>query len=554
MRREIRAFIQEALDRARTKGRLTSPELPDIQVEWTREEKFGDFSTNIAMVLAPRERRSPREIAKIILEELTYPEDMIEKIEVAGPGFTNFFIKKEYWLQVIPQIVSGTPGYGSLDLGQGKRVQVEFVSANPTGPLHIGHGRGAALGDALSNILEKAGWQVTREYYINDVGIQMELLGRSTFLRYQQLLGREVPFISEGYQGEYIKDIAREIIQEEGDRFLDQPEAEVLPFFIQYAARRILEGIRKDLEDFGIHFDSWFSESSLHQNRELEAAISLLKEKDLVYEKDGALWQKAAEFEDEKDRVIVRSSGQPTYFASDIAYHLNKYRRGFDLIINIWGADHHGYVPRIKGVMKALGYPEESLQILLYQLVSLIKDGQTIAMSTRSGKFTTLAELIQEVGRDASRFFFLMRRADSHLEIDLDLAKKQSNENPVYYVQYAHARICSVFRQAEAKGISLAGVDQTELSLLSLPEEVLLAKKLASYPDLIEECALSLEPHRLTYYLQDLVSVFHAYYNKHRIISSDEALTQARLLLIRAIQLILQDALTLIGVSAPERM
>jgi arginyl-tRNA synthetase len=554
MRKELKELIVAALQKAKEKGNLILTVFPEIGIEWTKEEKFGDFSSNIALALTTSEKKPPREIAQIILEELVLPPGLLEKIEIAGPGFINFFAKKEFWLKVLPQAVYEGKEFGSLNLGQGKKVQIEFVSANPTGPLHIGHGRGAALGDALSNILKKAGWEVTKEYYINDVGIQMELLGRSTYIRYQQLLGKEVPFIENGYQGDYIKDIARNIIAEQGDRFLYLTEEEALPFFTRFAAQQILDGIKKDLCNFGVEFDNWFSENTLYQNQEVEAAISLLKEKDLVYEKEGALWQKATEFDDEKDRVILRSTGQPTYFASDIAYHINKFRRGFDLIIDIWGADHHGYVPRIKGVVKALGYPESALQILLYQLVSLIKDGQPVFMSTRSGQFASLAELIEEVGKDASRFFFLMRRADSHLEFDLDLAKKHSSDNPVYYVQYAHARICSIFRQAERKGVRLPKIEEIDLGLLNLPEEFLLAKKIAYLPDLIEECVLSLEPHRITYYLQDLVSIFHSYYNKHRIISSDLALTYARLLLLQAIQVVLVNALALIGVSAPEKM
>jgi arginyl-tRNA synthetase len=428
------------------------------------------------------------------------------------------------------------------------------VSANPTGPLHIGHGRGAAVGDALSKILKKAGWCVTKEYYINDTGVQMELLGRSAYLRYLQLLGKDVPFIENGYQGNYIWDIARKVIEKQGDHFIYLSEEEAIPFFTQFTAEQILQGIKNDLCDFGIEFDHWFSENSLYEGREVERTITLLKEKELVYEKDGALWQKAAQLEDEKDRVVLRSTGQPTYFASDIAYHINKFERGFNLIIDIWGADHHGYVPRVKGVMKGLGYPEESLQIVLYQLVSLIRNGQPVSMSTRAGEFSSLAELLQDVGKDAGRFFFLMRRADSQLEFDLDLAKKKSSDNPVYYVQYAHARICSVFQQAQLKGIKLPPDKQIDLSPLELPEEILLAKKLTYFPDLIEECAVSLEPHRITFYLQDLASIFHSYYNKHRIISADEKLTKARMVLVRAIQVVLVTSLSLIGVSAPDKM
>lgn len=581
MKKEIKKLIETAVDKARKKGKLkklisgrviqsavdraflekvqrkeklVSEVFPEVIVEWAKEEKFGDFSSNIALVLAGLEKKPPRDIARIILEELSAPEGVLDRIETAGPGFINFFVKKGRWLGVLPQVVCQPEMFGSLGLGKGRKVQIEFVSANPTGPLHIGHGRGAAVGDALSKILNKAGWCVTKEYYINDTGVQMELLGRSTYLRYLQLLGKDVPFIDNGYQGDYIRDIARDILAEQGDRFLYLTEEEALPFFTQFTAQQILEGIKKDLYEFGIEFDNWFSENSLYQNREVERAIELLKEKDLVYEEDGALWQKATQFEDEKDRVVLRSTGQPTYFASDIAYHINKFQRGFNLIINIWGADHHGYLPRVKGVMKGLGYPEESLQIILYQLVSLIRDGQPVSMSTRSGEFTSLAELLQDVGRDATRFFFLMRRADSQLEFDLDLAKKKSNDNPVYYVQYAHARICSLFRQAESKGRELPRAEQIDLNSLQLPEEFLLAKKIAYFPDLVEECVLSLEPHRITFYLQDLASIFHSYYNKHRIISDDQRLTDARLLLVRAIQVVLVNALALIGVSAPDKM
>lgn len=591
MKKKLERSIEAAVERLKEKGFLSrQSELllfatptsyeggrlnqPTFVVERTKDRRFGDFASNVALILASMEKRPPREVAEALREELKSEIDLfrdVERVEIAGPGFMNFYLRQDYWIRTLAEVevqggdfgashlgapLHNSQGWrtGAVKEGRGAKVQVEFVSANPTGPLHVGHGRGAAVGDVLSNVLRKAGWEVEKEYYINDVGNQMEVLGRSTYLRAQQLLGREVSFPENGYQGEYIWNIAQEILALKGKNFLDRPEQEIIPFVTQYTADWILGGIKKDLSDFGVEFDNWFSERTLHESGALQDTLVLLRERDLVYEKAGALWLKAAEFADEKDRVVVRSSNQPTYFASDIAYHVDKYRRGFDRIIDIWGADHHGYIPRMKAIIQALGYPEGSFAVLLIQLVNLVRGGEQVSMSTRSGEFTTLAELLTEVGKDAARFFYLMRRADAQLDFDLDLAKSQSNENPVFYVQYVHARICSVLRLAEERGVDWPPPGRVDLSPLVLPQELALARQVLAFPDLVEECARSLEPHRLTYYLQNLAAEFHNYYNHHRILSEDRPLTLARLGLVRAIQVALANALALLGVTAPEKM
>jgi arginyl-tRNA synthetase len=518
--------------------------------------QHGDYATNAAMVLAKSLKKNPREIAEKLSEPITsLGANMLDRLEIAGPGFINFFIKKEAFRRVLPMVFEQGENFGKTDVGKGRFVQVEFVSANPTGPLHVGHGRGAAVGDALARILEASGYRVHREYYINDVGKQMNILGRSLYLRYLELLGRQIEFPEDHYRGDYMKDLARDFLQEVGTKYLDIPEDEAVPVCSKYAAQKILDGIRKDLEDFRVTYDEWFSEEKLHREGMVESAIDQLRSRGFIYEQDGAVWFKSSLFGDEKDRVIVRSNGAKTYFAADIAYHWNKMQRGFDTIIDIWGADHHGYVPRIKAVVEALGFDPKKLNIILVQLVNLLRGGQPVAMSTRAGEFVTLREVMDEVGVDAARYMFLTRRSDSPLDFDLELAKAQSSENPVYYVQYAHARISSLFAVAAERGVKLdVETAFKHLDRLEEPQEIQLTKILGEFPFVVKKSAECLEPHRIPYYLHELASTFHAYYNHHRILTDDDALTQARLALAGAIHIVLKNALKLIGLSAPDKM
>jgi arginyl-tRNA synthetase len=536
------------------KGLLHSREIPPLIVESSKEKSHGDYATNIALVMTAREGRSPHEVARIILDQLEDEDKVIEKAKVAGPGFINFFLKKEVWYSVLEEIEGRGDEFGKGKIGEGRRVQIEFISANPTGPLHVGHGRGAAIGDVLANILEACGYRVFREYYINDVGSQMNTLGKSVFLRYLHALGNEVEFPDYCYQGDYIAEIAKKAIKEQKDAYLRYPQEESIQSLASFGANNILQGIKGDLDKFGVHFDGWFSEKVLYQDKKVARAIEDLKETGLVYEQDGASWLKTSQYGDEKDRVLVKADGETTYFASDVAYHKDKLDRGFELLINIWGADHHGYVPRMKASLVAMGRNEAVLKIVLVQLVSLMRDGKPVAMSTRAGEFTTLRDVVEEVGPDAARFFFLMRRPESQLDFDLELAKKQSAENPVYYVQYAHARICSIIREALSKDIVLPGFEDINVHLLKLPEELDLLKYLSAYPEVIEASALSLEPHRIPFYLIELSSSFHSYYNKYRVISSEGELTKARLLLVSSIKRVIKSALNVLGITAPEKM
>jgi len=547
-------LLISALKKLRETEELRLQEISPIIIERPKIEKHGDLATNLPLVLAPKERKPPLQIAELILKQLNREQTIFSKIEVAKPGFINFCFKTDFLYQKLKSMEKESPLFGSEDIGKNIKVQIEFVSANPTGPLHIGHGRGAAIGDVLANLLSRIGFHVEKEYYINDVGVQMELLGKSVYIRYQQLLGQDIPFIENGYKGDYISDIAKEIILKKGDKFLQKKEGEVLPFFTEFSSRLILNGIKKDLEDFGVTFDSWFSEKSLFDKGDVNKVINWLKDSHLAYNKDGALWLKSSKFKDEKDRVIIKANGEYTYFASDIAYHKKKFERGFKKIIDIWGADHHGYVPRMKAIIESMGYHPESFKTILVQLVNLLRGGEVVSMSTRSGEFVTLSEVIKEVGKDAARFFFLMRHSDSHLDFDLELAKKQSNENPVYYVQYAHARICSVFRIAKERGIDIPSGDKVDFALLRLLEEIKIIKQILWFSDIIKESAINLEPHRLVFYLQELAGVFHSYYNKHRIISDNRNLTLSRLALIKTIQKVLRDSFGILGINAPEKM
>jgi arginyl-tRNA synthetase len=553
MKEQLRACILKGIEGCFADGTLAPGEVPAVSIEKPAHPEHGDFATNVAMQMAKPQRKSPRAIAEIIVNKLAGSSDLIERLEIAGPGFINFFIKDSAWRRTLTEIDRMRDEYGKSKVGAGKKVQVEFVSANPTGPLHIGHGRGAATGDAVASLLEAAGFGVQREYYINDAGNQMNTLGLSGLLRYRQLLGQEVEFPENCYQGDYIKDIARDAIAKHGDRFLNAPQEEGVAFFAKMGGDLILKGIDEDLQAFGVRFDNWFSEQSLFDEGKVTSAIEEMKQKGLIYEQEGALWFRTTDYGDDKDRVVVRSNGVTTYFASDIAYHRDKFVRGFDWVIDVWGADHHGYVPRLKGIVQGLGRNADDLGIILVQLVSLLRDGVPVAMSTRSGEFVTLKEVVDEVGRDAARFFFLMRRSDSQLDFDLELAKRQSADNPVYYVQYAHARIKSIFETARERGFE-PQFEGIRLELLESADDMALIKKLSVYPEILEAAALNFEPHRITYYLQELAGEFHSFYNKSRVITEEPALTQARLFLLHCVAVTIKNALTVLGISAPERM
>jgi arginyl-tRNA synthetase len=547
-------ILNSTLKRCGERNLFHIPSGFEIQLEVPRVEAHGDFATNVALTLAKPNRCSPRDIAASFVELLADGDGFFASVEIAGPGFINLVISASAWFQILGEIHRLDHNYGRSHLGHGRYVQVEFVSANPTGPLHVGHGRGAAVGDALASILEATGHRVEREYYINDAGTQIETLGRSVFLRYQQLLGRQVDFPETCYQGDYIQILAREMQEIHGNSYLYVAEEEALPLFSDYAGKRILDGIRNDLQEFGVNYNKWFSEKSLYENGAVDRVIETLKAAGHIYEKDGALWFRSTALGDEKDRVVVRANGMTTYFASDLAYHQDKYLRGLDLVIDLWGADHHGYVDRMYAGVMALGKEREALRLLLVQLVNLLRKGQQVAMSTRAGEFVTLRDVIAEVGRDAARFIFLTRRSDSPLDFDLELAKEKSADNPVYYVQYAHARISSIIRLAEEQKLALDEKEKLDFNRLNLPEELALIKQLSLYPEVVENSARFLEPHRIPYYLTQLASAFHSYYKHHRIIQDDLALAQARFTLVQAIRVVIRNGLGLLGVSAPEKM
>lgn len=554
MKNRLKNHIEQALRQCYAQGRLHSGEFPEIVLDVPAHAEHGDFAANLAMLLARAEKKAPRKIAEELVAALGEGDGLWRKVDIAGPGFINFFLSNRCWYGALDDITRAGADYGRCHLGAGKRVQVEFVSANPTGPLHIGHGRGAATGDAVASLLQHVGYAVDREYYINDAGNQMDTLGLSLYLRYRELLGETLDFPANCYQGEYIRDLAAEVVAKEGRRLLDLGEANAVRFFARFGGERILAGIDEDLQAFGVRFDRWYSEQSLYDRGEVARGIELVRERQLAYEQDGALWFRTTAFGDDKDRVMVRSNGATTYFASDVAYHKEKFDRGYDLVIDVWGADHHGYVPRMKAVMAGLGRDPEDLQVILVQLVNLLRGGQQVAMSTRSGEFVTLREVIDEVGRDACRFFFLMRRSDSQLDFDLELAKQQSNDNPVFYVQYAHARVCSINRAAQEQGLSLPALGEVDFDRLLLEEELALAKRLAQFPETVAAAAQSFSPHRVVFYLQELAAQFHSYYNRNRVITEDPETSRARLYLANCVRIVLHNALRVLGVSAPERM
>lgn len=550
--------VQQALESAFAAGDLRPVEVPSpIVLEIPKVAAHGDYSTNIAMTMASRQKRPPREIANIIIHHIENTDQLFSKIEVAGPGFINFFISRKKWFKVLIDVHDKNKAYGASKMGKGERVHVEFVSANPTGPLHVGHGRCAAVGDTLAAILRAAGYETKTEYYVNDSGRQISTLGRSVFLRYRQLLGHRIEFPTDSYQGDYIKDLAKELLIKEGNRLLELPEKDSIGICARFAGNEILAGIRNDLDAFNVSFDQWFTEQSLFDSGAVQTVIDNLKSQDIIYEHEGAMWFRTRDFGDEKDRVVVRTNGQTTYFASDIAYHKAKLERRFDRIIDIWGADHHGYVSRVSASIQALGYDKEKGAFILVQLVNLLRDGKPVAMSTRAGEFVTLKEVMDEVGRDAARFLFLMRDHNSPLDFDLELAKKQSNENPVYYVQYVHARISNILRKAEERGYKHICWHEDFSSLISLPEEIHLIKLMGRYPEVVAQSARLMEPHRIPFYLQELAGAFHAYYhdrNKHQVVSDDARLSAARLFLVSAIRIVIRNGLALMGVSAPETM
>ena len=553
-REKIVGLIEDALGRAVSEGLLSPVEAGTIELERPKRREHGDWSTNLALDVAGRLDMNPREVAVIIAGLIAEDPDVVSKVEVAGPGFINFHLSLAFIRNVLFEIEERGLEFGSSDAGGGQQVQVEFVSANPVGPLHVGHGRWAALGDALSSVMSHAGFLVEREFYVNDYGTQLRNFGRSISARYLELLGRGGEFPGGGYVGEYIKDIARRIVDECGDEFLDLPEEERVDTFIDMEYPRMLESIRDTLEGMGVVFDVWFSERGLYSRGEVEEAISALERDGKAYREGGALWLRTTEYGDEKDRVLVRSSGEPTYFASDIAYHHDKMDRGFDKVIDIWGADHHGYVTRMKAAMEAMGYGREALEVILGQLVKLFRSGRPVAMSKRTGEIVTLDELLEEVGADGARYFFLQRSHDSPLDFDIELAKQESPENPVYYVQYAHARISSILRYAREEKADLSEALPEDLVLLEAEAEMDLLRKLGELEEVVEFCALRRVPHRLTGYAEELATLFHAFYRDCRVVTDDERLMRARVFLVHGVRQVLRIVLGLIGVSAPEQM
>ncbi len=530
-----------------------------VDIEIPKEEGFGDLATPLAMGLAKVLKKAPRKIAEDIVKTIT-AADVFEKIEIAGPGFINFTFSKPFLCKQLMQLIRDGEAYLSENVGEGRRVQIEFVSANPTGPLHLGHGRGAAVGSALANLLKEAGYEVEREYYINDAGRQVRLLGLSVFAKYNQLLGIEYPFPEDGYKGDYVEDLARQFLQKYKQQFAESAFDEVYDVVVDFAYQKMLEGIKEDLKDFGVPFDTWQSERELFNSGEVEQSISALRQSDYIYEKDRATWFLSTAFGDDKDRVIIKNDGEYTYFASDIAYHRKKVEKGYDEIVDIWGADHHGYIQRMQAVIEALGFPRGSLKILLVQMVTLLRSGKPVLMSKRAGEFITLREVIDEIGPDTTKFLFLTRRPDSHLEIDIDVAKAQSQENPVFYVQYVHARIESIFEKARhddelPNRVLSAAQDGASFdgSLLN-EEEMRITKKLLLYPMVFRNSAIAREPHRITFYLQELAGSFHSYYQKYRVITDDHELTKARLALCQAIKIVVRHGLKILGVTAPEKM
>jgi len=554
MRSHLKKLLIQAIEKTAKGGELNSTELPLLLLEPPKQREFGDLTTNVAMLWAQKAKKSPRVIAEMILKNIEDPYGILARREIAGPGFLNFAFSSQFYYQQLREVAGGKET--KLDIGGGRKVQIEFASVNPTGPLHVGHGRVAVIGDVLAGLHEAVGFEVQREYYVNDAGRQMESLGLSIYARYRELLGEEVNFPEDGYPGEYVREIAAQVKQRDGDRFLKEPREAAVGYLMQYGGNALLETIRKQLGEFGIQFDSFFSEKTLRGRNEVIQTMELLRSRGLIYSQDGAEWFKSTQFGDDKDRTVVKSDGELTYFASDIAYHRNKFERKFNKLINVWGADHHGYVPRLKAAMQGLDYDPNILQVVLVQMVQLTRGGEPVRMGKRTGEFVSLEEVLEEVGRDAARFFFLMRKADSHLDFDLDLAKRQSSDNPVFYVQYAHARIASIFEQARKNGVDWSSLDLGRISVerLELPEEMELIRRMIQFNDVLEDSVRELEPHRIVFYLLELAGEFHRYYNRYRVISDDRGLSQARLLLVQNVQRTIRRGLEILGVEAPMKM
>lgn len=585
MKEQIALLLNGAIEALKADGKLPADLEPNIQVENTRDKAHGDLATNLAMTLAKPARQNPRAIAEMILQALP-ASTVVDKAEIAGPGFINFFVNDAAIYSVVADVLEQTDQFGRSKPTSDDRVQVEFVSANPTGPLHVGHGRGAAYGATLADLLEAGGMNVEREYYVNDAGRQMNILAVSVFLRYLELLGDTITFPANGYQGEYIRDIAAGLKQSQGDAlqcslddlYLDVPadepaggDKELHIDGLIDRAQNILGGqyrtlfdagldsilgdIREDLGEFGVNYQCWFSERSLTSSGDVDEALKRLDDKGYLYEESGNLWFKSTDFGDDKDRVVKRANGQTTYFASDIAYHMNKFERGFQTVINVWGADHHGYITRVKAAIQALGYDPERLVVKLVQFAILYRGSERVQMSTRSGSFVTLRELRDEVGNDACRFFYVTRKADQHMDFDLDLAKSESKDNPVYYIQYAHARICSVLRKLESEGMAWdQAMGLASLERLDSEAERDLVTALGKYSETVKHAAANFEPHQLANYLRDLASDYHTYYNGHKMLIDDEALRNARITLSVAVRQVIANGLTILGVSAPEQM
>ena len=542
--------IKKAALTAIEKGTVKEGELPEVLLEVPPQKEFGDFASNFAMQSARSLKCNPRIVAQAVIDNLDCA--YVDRAEIAGPGFINFYLKDNWLSDMFANIVKAGENYGNLTAPTKEKIQLEYVSANPTGPLHVGHGRGAAVGSSLANLMKAAGYDVTREYYINDAGNQINNLAASVNARYLEAYGIDVEFPENGYHGHDIIETAERIKRIYGDKFLHMDEDKRIEEFRTIALKEKLAALKEDLEAFNVTYDVWFSEQTLHDGNKIKEACDLLTERGYMYEKDGALWLKATEHGDDKDRVVIRDNGVPTYFAADIAYHRNKFERGFDRVINLWGADHHGYIARMKAAVGALGYNPDQLEVLILQMVSLYRNGELVKMSKRTGQSVTLNELIEEVGTDAARFFFVMRSIDSQLDFDLTLATEKSNENPVYYIQYAHARICSIFRQLKEAGIEEAA--DADYTLLTDPTETELIKKLGEYPELIASAAKERAVHRVAHYVHELAGLFHSFYNQCRILGVDPEVQQARIKLVKATQHVLRHALNILGVSAPERM
>lgn len=557
--KHVQTLIQKALTACSEDGTFKAPCDLTIELEAPKVAAHGDLATNIAMIIASKEGTKPREIAEAIVAHLPESDDIIESIAVAGPGFINFVINPAAYIGLLREVMEEGATFGTLEDGKGKAVQIEFVSANPTGPLHIGHGRGAVFGDVLGNVLATAGYDVTKEYYVNDAGNQILTLGRSVYYRLRELEGEEIDFPEDCYQGAYITDIARELKMRDHKVYTTFNDDQAINYCGEFASKKILDEIKRDLAETGIIHDQYFHEHALHTDAAVERATLELKQKGFVYEQDGALWFNATAFGDDKDRVFKKSDGSYTYFAADIAYHKSKFDRGFDRVIDIWGADHGGYVPRMRAAIEAMGHQPDQFDVVLIQLVNLVREGKMVSMSTRAGKYETLEDVRREVGKDVCRYFFLTRSHNAQLDFDLELARKTTPENPVFYIQYAHARISSLFRKAGEQGVAFDSA-AADVSKLDLPEEVNLAKLIAAYPEVIRECAATLEPHKLAFYLLELARAFQSYYSKgrddprYRVVSEDTAKTQAKLYLAKSVQIVLQNALGVLGISAPERM